>query len=58
MEMTEQDVNQAKDDVITSLTNELLRARAEVAVLRRTLAEGGTDGNGNNGPTEDDGSTG
>lgn len=57
MEMTEQDVNQAKDDVITSLTNELLRARAEIAVLRRVLAEGKTDAAAPNG-NGDDGTTG
>lgn len=38
-ELTEPDVQIAKDQVIQMLTNELLRARAELAALRRSLAE-------------------
>lgn len=39
MQVTMDDVQLAKDEVIRSLTNELLRARAELAALRRQGAE-------------------
>lgn len=41
-DLTEDDVQIAKDQVIQMLTNELLRARAELAALRRSLASQAT----------------